>query len=109
MRDHFGWVLQVGVYDHNGIARGFFESRGDGDLVTEVAREEQHANMRVGLLKLREDQLCAVVTTVVNEDQLVIQRRHPAEHRRETLVRRAQHLLLVVAGNDDRQQGRFRF
>ena len=100
LRNHLGRVLQVGVDDHDCIAGRFFQSGSDGDLVAEVARQQQHANVRVDELEFSQNRLRVVATAVVDEEQFVIQRQC-GEDRRQTLVSRAQHVLFVVAGNDN--------
>src|SRR5439155_1577517 len=35
--EHLGWVLKVGVHDHNGVTAGQVDPGGECDLVAEVA------------------------------------------------------------------------
>src|SRR5687768_4620896 len=44
LRDYFGWVLQVCIDDHDCRPRGFFEPGRHGDLMSEIARQQQHAH-----------------------------------------------------------------
>jgi hypothetical protein len=45
LRDDFGWILEVGVDQHYGLATGIFQPRADGDLMAEIARQPDQLRM----------------------------------------------------------------
>ena len=47
LSDYFGRILQVGVDDDHGVARGMFQAGGDGHLVAEISGELNDANSGV--------------------------------------------------------------
>src|SRR3954467_8981597 len=80
------------------------ETRGQRDLVAEVARQPDHANARVALVQREQELMAAVRAAVVDEEDL---RRavECVEHRREPPVELVERLALVEDWEDERVLG----
>ena len=102
-QDHLGWVLKVGVGDHDGIAPGGGQAGRHGRLLAEVAGEFDHLHPRITGRNRLEPLERGIATAVVDVDDLDV---HPRsrQHLGEPRVRGVDDLLLVVAGDDDGQQ-----
>jgi len=68
--DQFGRILEVAVHQHHRVSTRRVESRGGGDLVAEVARERDHAQVRVGGRRDQQPRQRVVAAPVVDADQL---------------------------------------
>ena len=75
-RDHlgnnFGRILQVSVDDDNCVSGGVFESGADGGLMSEVARQANHAHVFVGPLNCPQQINGYVAAAVINVDELEV-------------------------------------
>ena len=68
---HLGRILEIGVHDDHRVAVGHrVDARSDRDLVSEVARERQHAHPVVGGGQLEQEVEGAVTAPVVDLDEL---------------------------------------
>src|SRR3954451_20109409 len=72
-RDHLGRVLEVAVEHHDHVTAGVLEPGGQRRLVAEVAGEADDLHPRVARRGGRHRVAGAVLRTVVDEDQLVVE------------------------------------
>ena len=69
---HLGRVLQVRVHDHDGVARGVVETCRDGDLVTEVSRQEERLHARIHRSQFEQHLPASVGAGVINKHELAV-------------------------------------
>src|SRR5262249_13820868 len=72
LRDHFRWILQIRVDHHHAVASRVVDPCGDGNLMSEVARELDQPNARVSGSETYKLAVRIVLATVVNEQNLVV-------------------------------------
>ena len=98
--ENFGWVLQVGHEDNDGIAASLQERVHGGTDVSEVTRVADNLDIRVGSSNFTEDSEGGVAGSVVDEDVFVAifsEAQHQITH---ALVDFADITFLVKAGCD---------
>src|ERR1700681_3444257 len=98
--ENFGWVLQVGHEDNDGIAASLQERMHGGGDVSEVTRVADNRDIRVGGSNFTEDSEGGVAGRVVDEDVLVAvfsKAQHKVTH---ALVHFADIAFLVETGRD---------
>ena len=66
-----GIVLQVAIQRDDEAAARVRESGGEGSRLAEVAREPDHAHVRIARMDLRQPRERLVLAAVVDEDDLV--------------------------------------
>ena len=100
--DQLRRILQVSVDHHDDITGRVLEARRQRRLVSEVARQVNHAHARVLVGELIEDLGAAIGAAVVDEHELEV---IVGSRRAGALNERLDELLRVVYGRDDTQEG----
>jgi hypothetical protein len=100
LADHFGRVLQIGVHDDDGFARGGVHAGADRDLMAEISRRADIAVARIGLGLVAQDDRTAIGRGIVDENRF---RRtvQPVHQYVEAAQQHRQHRFLVKNGNHD--------
>jgi len=73
--DEFGRVLQVAVHEHDGVAAGRVQAGRGRDLMAEISRQREHAQVRVDPRGGDELLTGGVAAPVVDADDFIIERR----------------------------------
>src|SRR5207302_6356899 len=97
------WVLKVSVDDHDGRARRVGEPGGDGDLVTKISGQPDHADATVLGVEFPQQIKRGVGAPVIDVNNLEVQW-HGVEKTHQAAIRLAQHFLLVGARHHDGKQ-----
>ena len=103
-RNDLGRVLEVGVDHDDRVAARMIQPGCGGDLLAEVARQVDHADVGVGRAHCLDDSQCCVAASVVDVDRLPrrIQRCH---HGGKAVVHLADDGGLVERRNDNGDDG----
>ena len=104
-RDNLRRILQVRINHHQGITRGMLHPCGDCQLVAEIARQADHADLRVRILQFSQQVHRRIGASVVHVENL---ERHsnPAEGVRKPAMSLTQDSFFIGARNNHGEQWR---
>ena len=97
-------MLQVRIHHDDGVAARGVQSRGEGDLVAEIAGER--VDVHGGVARTQRVQLFqgAVPAAVINEDDAMVQPGEGLQNRFNRFVKLLDHLFLVVTGSNNTEE-----